>query len=133
MDDEEIEVWIGVLRGMLDENGFSWARQQAEAALHPGWHRRWLARALLDAAENITVDLAQVELAVSSGLGTDDFGFKPDDGADPDGDAFVPEQRSEFTERIDMLRGPERRETLHRLAGMRDEFEMLRALLNGAA
>lgn len=133
MDDEEIEGLIAALRGMLDENGFSWARQQAEAALDPGWHRRWLARALLDAAENVTVDLAQVELAVLSGLGTDDVGLKPDDGADPDGDTFVPEERSEFTERIDIRRGPERRETLHRLAGMRDEFEMLRAQLNGTA
>lgn len=133
MDDEEIEGLIAALQAMLDDNGFSWARQQAEAALDPGWHRRWFARALLDAAENVTVDLAQVELAVLSGLGTDDVNFKPDDGADPDGDTFLPEERSEFAERIDMLRGPERRETLQRLARMRDEFRMLRAQLNGAA
>tara|TARA_R110002124_G_scaffold16882_7_gene71441 strand:- start:7886 stop:8287 length:402 start_codon:yes stop_codon:yes gene_type:complete len=133
MGDDEIEELIAAVSSLLDANGFGWAREQAEAGLDPRWHRRWLARALIDASESVTVDLAQAELDVLSTFGADDVHFKPDDGADPDGDAFVTSESTQVAKTIETLNGPERRETLQRLAGMRLEFQILREQLNDGA
>jgi hypothetical protein len=127
MDDDEIEQLIAELRILLNTNGFGWAREQAEAALDPSWHRRWLARALVDAAENVTVYLARMELTVRDSFETEDISFEPDNDPDPDGYIFGPDERSLASEEeVDRLRDPQRREALEELVGNRDVFKQLR-------
>ncbi|QIR84908.1 hypothetical protein [Paracoccus sp. AK26] len=129
MEDDEIENLIVGLRTLLDDNGFGWAREQAEAALDPGWQRRWLARALLDAAESVTVDLAQAELAMLETLGTDEVDFEPDGSVDVDGAIVVAAERGSASEMIDQPRGALRRKTIQELASKRYAFQMLREQL----
>lgn len=131
MDDEEIEQLIDKLRALLDEHGFGWAREQAEGALDPAWHRRRLARALIDAAEVVTVDLAEAEIAMLDRFGTDDIYFKPDDEAEPDGEVFVDDERTPTSVKIERLRGPQRRGILKNLASQRHVFQELRGQLDG--
>lgn len=131
MNDDEIDALIANLRVMLNENGFGWAREQAEASIDQTWHPRWLAHALLDAAESVTVDLAEAELVVLNGFGVEDVTFERDGDADPDGDTIVPEGRAEYSEGIDRLRGFQRREALLGLVGMRETFQTLRVEING--
>lgn len=133
MDDEEIEKIIGEFRTLLDEHGFGWAREQAEAALDQRWHRRRLARALIDVAETVTVDLAEAEIAMLDHFDVADIAFELDDGADPDGVVFVADERAAVSGKVDRLCGPQRREVLQDLAGRRYAFEMLRGQLDGRA
>ena len=132
MDDDEIEELIAALRSLLDANGFGWAREQAESVVDPRWHRRWLATALLNAAENVTVDLAEVELSMLDAFGYNDVRFERDDGAEPDGDFIAPDERRATMGGGERLRGTQRRGALQELAGMRHAFEMLRERLDGA-
>lgn len=132
MEDAEIEELIAELRSLLNTNGFGWAREEAESSVNPAWHPRWLARALLVAAESVTIDLADAELAMTQILGTE-VDFKLDDGAAPDGDEFVAHGSADFPHRspVDRLRGPQRRQTLENLTALRASFEELKERLDG--
>jgi hypothetical protein len=120
MDDREIDALIAELRRMLDEDGFGWAREQAEGALPPATPPRSMALALIAAAESVTVDLARSELAMLDSFGTEEIHFRPDLGADPDGDGPVPPAPS------DRLRGAERQAALRILAEQGEAFARLR-------
>lgn len=131
MDDEEIEKTIIELRNLLDDHGFGWAREQAEATFDPGWNRRWLAHALIDAAETVTVDLAEAETVMLDLFGTDEVSFKHDEDADSEMAAFVVDGSDAVDGKGDRLRGPQRREALKDLIGKRYAFQMLKARLDG--
>ena len=131
MDEDEIEGLTTELRTLLDENGFGWMRQQGEAALDPSWHPRWLALALLDAAENVTVDLANAELAIMDAFGTDEIRFEPGEAEDFDSEITGMGERSATTEQaLEQLHGPQRRGTLEELADTREAFQRLRELIS---
>ncbi len=130
MDDQEIAVLIDDLRRMLDENGFSWAREQAESALHPAAPVRSLALALLAAAESVTVDLARCEGAMLEAFGVDEVQFKPDDDAEQGGDGVIPSSPVSPPDPPRRLRGPERREVLRRLSEQGGTFAALRRQIN---
>lgn len=132
MEDEEVEELITELRALLDINGFGWAREEAESSVDSAWHPRRLARALVVAAEAVTIDLAEAELAMTRIFGTE-VDFKPDEGADPDGDALVADGPDGFPHRapVDRLRGTERRQMLENLAVLRASFEELKVRLDG--
>lgn len=131
MEDQEVEQLIAELRILLDTNGFGWAREEAESSLDPAWPSRWLARALIVAAETVTVDLALAELAMIKTFDTE-VEFKPDDTAGPDGDTFVVDGSAAFAQRPppDRLRGPQRRQALEGVASVRRSFEELKARLD---
>lgn len=132
MEEEEVEELISQLREMMDANGFAWAREEAEVAVEPHWQRRWLARALLDAAQSMTVDLADAERSMIQALDAE-VEFEPDDGAAPDGEVVAAdlEDVSRTTDRPERLRGQQRRQTIESLAGLRGYFDELRGRLDG--
>lgn len=132
MEEGEVEELISQLREMMDANGFAWAREEAEAAVEPHWQRRWLARALLDAAQSVTVDLAEVELSMFDTFDAE-VEFERDDGAAPDGEVVAAdlEDARQATDQPERLRGQRRRETVETLAGLRRYFDELRGRLDG--
>ncbi len=133
MEDQEIDGLIAVLRAMMARNGFGWAADEAEAGLYATAGRRARARALIDAAEGVTVDLAEVEIRMLDRLGAEEVLFKPDpdagDGERPSGPL---EEDGDFAlgDR-DRLRGQRRRAALAQLASQRAMFEELRGRLDG--
>lgn len=139
MEDEEVERLIAELRETLRQTGFGWAAEQAEAALPPDANARIIAHALVNAAENVTVDLAQVEIASVRQLGVEEIVFKVDPGADGggtesdgDGDGRVLDRpRATAVAEGNWLRGQQRRATLEVMAGYAQEFAALRKRLNG--
>jgi hypothetical protein len=132
LEEEEIEELVAELRTLLDTNGFGWAREEAESSVDPAWQPRQLARALVAAAETVTVGLAQAELSTTEIFGKE-VEFKPDEGAEPDGDALVVDGGAEFSQRapVDRLRGPQRRQVLENLNDLSASFKELRERLDG--
>lgn len=131
MEDEEVEELVSQLREMMDANGFAWAREEAEAVVEPHWQRRWLARALLDAAQSVTVDLAEAELSMFKTFDAE-VEFEPDDGAAPDGDVLAAdsEDARQAVDKPERLRGQQRRQAVEQLAGLRAHFDELRGRLD---
>ena len=82
MEDEEVQRLVDERRASLRETGFGWAAEQAEALLSADAPSRIVAHALIDAAEAVTVELAQAELATIRRLGVEEIVFKIDPGAD---------------------------------------------------
>ena len=121
MDEEEIERLIADLRELLEKHGFAWLLDEALAGELEEWSRHRIAHALIDAAEGVTVDLAEAELAALKALRVEEIDFKPDEselqGA-VEGDRYP-------------LRGPERRATLERQSTLRKTFAQLRERLDG--
>lgn len=132
MEEKEIEELISQLREMMDASGFIWARVEAEAAVEPYWPRRWLARALLDAAQSVTVDLAEAELSLFETFDAE-VEFERDDGAAPDGEVLAAdfERARQATEQPERLRGQQRRQAVEKLARQSGYFDELRGMLNG--
>jgi GNAT superfamily N-acetyltransferase len=132
MEEGEVEELISLLREMMDANGFAWAREEAEAAVEPRWQRRWLARALLDAAQSVTVDLAEAELSMFKTFGAE-VQFERDDGAVPDGEIVAAdlEDARQATDQPERLSGQQRRQTVEKLADLRGYFDELRERLDG--
>lgn len=133
MDDEQIEQLIRELRAMLLEAGFGWAVDQAQAGLFPFADRYWTARSLIDAAEAVTIELADAEIRTLDILGVEDVHFKPDVDEDDVGDVplgvrATSESMYRSTERIS---GPQRRARLDELAAQRTVFTELRRQLDG--
>ncbi|HUD92204.1 hypothetical protein [Sphingobium sp.] len=131
MDEEEVEGLIAELRAMLRGMGFDWAAEQAEAGIHPATASRAVARALIDAAEAVTVDLAQAELATMQLLKVDEIVFMP--GPDADGDArdLVETKESIGLDQNDRVRGQQRRAALDIVSGYAPTFAALRGRLDG--
>lgn len=133
MDEEEIIRLISELRSMLQDMGFGWAAEQAEANLPRAAAIREVARALIDAAEAVTVDLAQAELYSMRLLKVDEIVFMPDSDADADveGRDLVVIKENIGLDEIDRVRGPQRRATLDLMPGYEPAFKALRERLDG--
>lgn len=132
MDDEEIEQLIADLRELLFRKGFGWAAVDAEDSLNPVVAPRTRALALISAAEVVTVDLADVELAVDDIFGGEGIRFKPDDTERDDGEeALTPTDRKALDVGSLPLSGPQRRAMLADLAANRKVFTALRSRLDG--
>ena len=133
MNDEEVTRLTDDLRSMLEETGFGWLAAQAGAALPRGATDREIARALIDAAEAATVDLAHAELISIRTLQVDQIVYNPD----PDAEGYR-EDRSEFRQAKessavddnDRARGQLRLATLERMTEYTDSFVSLRAELD---
>lgn len=139
MDEEEVEQLIGELRAMLRETGFGWAGEQAEAALQPDTSRYWIARALIEAAEAVTVDLARIEVTAIRILGVKEIVFKRDLGADGDdrgegGDGDRSSTQTIASEDFgdgDWFRGPQRLGLLEEMQNFASAFADLKGRLDG--
>lgn len=132
MNDEQIEQLIADLREMLFRKGFGWAAVEAEDSLHPMVQPRTRALALITAAELVTVDLAEVELAVDDIFGGEGISFKPDDTERVDGEeASTQVDRKVLDVGSLPLAGPQRRGVLAGLAADRKVFTALRSHLDG--
>lgn len=132
MDDEEIEQLIADLRELLFRKGFGWAAVEAEDSLNPMVVPRARALALITAAEIVTVDLAEVELAAVDIFGGEDIRFKPDVAEPADGEeALTARDRKALDVGSPSLSGPQRREVLAGLAAYRKVFAALRSRLDG--
>lgn len=130
MDDEEVEQLIADLRELLFRKGFGWAAVEAEDSLNPMVAPRTRALALITAAEIVTVDLADVELAADDVFGGEGIRFKPDDTERADGEeALTPRDRGALEVGSRRLSGPQRREVLADLAAHRQVFTALRSRL----
>jgi hypothetical protein len=132
MEDKDIDQLIVEVRGMLIESGFGWAVEQAETGLFPGADGYWTARSLIDAAEAVSIELAETEIWTMDRLGVEDVDFKPDVNDNDFGDvpAGVTGFRESILEQVDRPRGPQRRAVLEDLAGARSVFEDLRRRLD---
>lgn len=121
MDEEEIERLIADLRELLEKHGFAWLIEEATAGGLEERSRSQVAHALIDAAEGVTVDLAQAELAALKGLRVEEIIFKPDE--------------AEFTAALEgdryRVRGEERRAALERQSVLAETFAQLRGQLDG--
>lgn len=132
MDDEEIEQLIVDLRQLLFRKGFAWAAIEAEDSLNSMVAPRTRALALIAAAETVTVDLADAELAANDVFGGGGIRFEPDDTERPDG-----EEPLSLRDREALNVGPlppsgsQRREVLVELAAHREAFASLRSHLDG--
>ena len=132
MDDEEIEQLIAKLREMLFRKGFGWAAIEAEDSLNPRVAPRMRALALVTAAEIVTVDLADAELALDKIFGDGSIRFEPDDTEWADGEeALSPRDRKDLDVGSLPLSGRQRREALAELAALRQVFTSLRSRLDG--
>lgn len=132
MDDEEIEQLIADLRELLFRKGFGWAAVEADDSLNPMVAPRTRALALITAAEIVTVDLADVELAADDIFGGEGIRFKPDDVEPADGEeALTARDRKALDVGSLSLSGPQRREVLTGLAAHRQVFTALRSRLDG--
>ncbi|MBX9717574.1 MAG: hypothetical protein K2X36_01870 [Microbacteriaceae bacterium] len=132
MEDGEVEELISQLREMMNAHGFAWARGEAEAAVEPHWQRIWLARALLDAAQSVTVDLAQAELSMLETFDAE-VEFELDDNSALDGDVLAADVvgAQQATDQPERLGGPQRRRTIEELARLHGYFDELRGRLDG--
>lgn len=137
MDKDEIERLIADLRAMMIETGFRWALEQAEFSLEPAADLVARAIALIDAAEGVTVDLAEAELRTLDGLRVEDIQLKPDDDDGLEGEFNGDEvavtqvaRRASFAD-ADGPRGLQRRAVLQNLVARRAMFENLRRSLGG--
>jgi hypothetical protein len=134
MSDDEIDELIERLRAMLIRAGFGSTVEEAEHGLYPTAGRRARALALIDAAEGVTVDLADIELRVLDRLGAEEVVFRRDNEDQVDdpsrvsgtGDAADTAAYGE-----DRLRGPQRRGFLTQIAARRGVFRELRRRLDG--
>lgn len=127
MDEEGIGRLIAELRDMMMDNGFGWAAEQAEAGLPPRPRLYLVALALIDAAEAVTVKLAQAEIAAIKRLDVEQMDFMPD----PEGEeARTARVELEDAITVDDLRGADRRELLVSLSNTGAAFEELRRQLN---
>lgn len=132
MDDKEIEQLIVDLQQLLFRMGFAWAAIEAEDSLYSIVAPRTRALALIAAAESVTVDLADTELAANVLFGSEEISFEADDTEQPDG-----EESLGLREREALDVGPlppsglQRREMLLELAAHRDVFSVTRSYLNG--
>lgn len=134
MEDDEIERLIAELREMLHQAGFGWAEEQAQAALSPASPAHIVAHALIDAAETVTVDLAQAEIASLRELRVEEIVFRVDpdaDGDSYDGERIVDELKAIIGDGGSWLRGQERRAALEVMSGYAHVFAELRVRLNG--
>lgn len=132
MDDDEIEQLIADLRELLFRKGFGWAAVEAEESLNPAVVSRTRALALITAAEIVTVDLADVELAADDYFGGEGIRFKPDDAERADGEeTLTSRDRGALDVGSLPLSGPQRREVLADLAARRHVFTALRSRLDG--
>lgn len=132
MSDDEVEQLIAELREMLFRKGFGWAAVEAEDSLSPTVAPRTRALALITAAEVVTVDLADVELAADDIFGGEGISFKPDDTERVDGEeALIPTDRKVLGVGSLPLSGPQRRVVLANLAANRKVFTALRSRLDG--
>lgn len=132
MDDEEIEQLIVDLRQLLFRKGFAWAAIETEDSLNSMVAPRTRALALIAAAESVTVDLADTELAVNDVFGSGGIRFEPDDTERPDGEEPLGLREREALD-VGPLppSGPQRREALVELAAQREVFAALRSHLDG--
>lgn len=131
MSDDEIERLVAELRTMLVQNGFGWAAEQAEQCLPPEASPAYLARALIQAAESVTVDLADAEITMLKVLGVGDVDFKPDLDSTVDGGGAVQRRDGFSLAGIERLHGSQRLMALEDLAGQREAFDKLRAGFDG--
>lgn len=132
MDDEDIRQLIAKLRTMLLANGFGWLVDEVEAELYPTVAPRTRALALIDAAEGVTVDLADAELRTLEILEVESIEFKPDEEDQPDRDVPAGQaSRGDASADDELLHGAERRAKLERLAEQRFAFRALRRRLDG--
>jgi hypothetical protein len=136
MDDREIERLIADLREMMTKAGFGWAVEQAELGVAHNGTQVERAKALIDAAEGVTVDLAAVELRALDGLSVGDIRFESDDldadAVDDSGDrALTDGIRRVPPDEIERPEGLARRVLLSELAGQRMVFDELRSSLDG--
>ena len=118
---------------MLEESGFGWLAEQAAAAL-PRWAAdRAIARALIDAAEAATVDLAHAELMSIQTLQVDQIVFKQDhdaEGYSEIGPAFEQIKESSVVDDTDRVRGRRRRVALEGMTNYATAFAALRDSLD---
>jgi hypothetical protein len=134
MSDEEIDDLIAKLQAMLNRNGFGYAAEEAEDGLYATVGRRARALALIDAAEGVTVDLADMELRVLDRLEAEELVFAPDlddefgESVRAQGAGDVGDLESGGADR---LRGPQRRAFVTELAASRGVFRDLRRRLDG--
>lgn len=139
MNEEEIERLIVELRAMLRETGFAWAGEDAEAALSYDASSYWIARALIDAAEAVTTELAGIEATATRLIGVEEMIFKSDPDADGDGGyeagdderGLAPGSIPELSDGDDRLRGPQRRAAILAMAEYTSAFAELRGRLDG--
>lgn len=134
MEDDEVERLIAELREMLRKKGFGWAEEQALAALQPASPAHMVAHALIDAAETVTVDLAQAEIASLREIGVEDIVFEVDPDADGDSDGsgrVLDESKTISVDEGNWLRGQERKAALEVMSGYAHVFAELRVRLNG--
>lgn len=132
MDDEEIEQLIADLRELLFRKGFGWAAIEAEDSLNSMVAPRTRALTLITAAESVTVDLADVELAADDVFGGGGIRFEPDDTERLDGEEPLSLRDREALD-VGPLppSGPQRREVMVELAAYREVFASLRGHLDG--
>lgn len=133
MEDDEIERLIAELRETLHQTGFGWAEEQAQAALPPASPVHKVARALINAAETVTVELARAELASMRGLKVEEIVFKVDSDADGDSDRSVrgiDESKMISVDEGNRLSGQERKAALKKILGSKRVFRELRLRLN---
>lgn len=136
MDEEDIRSLIIMLRAMMAEAGFGWAVDQAEACLPIDASLHWRARALIDAAEAVTVGLAEAEISAQQSLGVGEITFTPDVGGAIDGDGVGDDAGPRLGPRVlvdegaDDQTGRQRTSVLTDLAGQHATFRELRNLLD---
>lgn len=132
MDDEQIEQLITDLRQLLFRKGFAWAAIEAEDSLYSMVALRTRALALINAAESVTVDLADAELAADYVFGGGGIRFEPDETERPDDEEpLSPRDREALDVGPLPPSGPQRREVLVELAAHREVFAALRRHLDG--
>jgi hypothetical protein len=129
MDDEEIEQIIAKFRNLLNSHGFGWAREQAEATHDTTRDRCELAHSLLNAAETVTVHLAEMELSML-GAFRGEVDFEADGKGYLDADEIEAPESSEERRKFDRVRGSQRRELLNELSEKRAAFQKLRDLID---
>jgi hypothetical protein len=116
MDDEETVRFVADLKTLLSDNGFEWAIQEAEAGVAEQQRgQRSHAVALLNAAESLTIDLAQAEAAIYDTLNVERVVFLQDTDRE-----FSSEDRAQF----------QRRYYLSRQTELANVFDELRAEIN---
>lgn len=134
MNDDEMDELIAILRAMLIRNGFGYVAEEAEEGLYPTAGRRARALALIEAAEGVTVDLADIELRGLDRLESEEIVFQRDD-EDQAGDYTRAQDARGGPEAgvsgSDRLRGPQRYAHVADLASRRAVFRQLRKRLDG--
>lgn len=129
MSDEEIDELIGTLRAMLVGAGFGWVVEQAQAGLLPGAERIHVARSLIDAAEAVTVELADAEIRTLEVLDVGSVDFQPD--VEGDGAIEAGRDGPDGYDPADHVSGDRRRGVLREVVNQRSAFAELRRGLDG--